>query len=197
MDDTSQPTRRRIRAVLAGGLVLGVGAAVTLAAWNDSEFAIGSFAAGQFNLVGSTDGVAYEEHETEAGAAVLGFALNPTNLAPEDVVYAPFAVALDETTTYGALVTVSATAAGTTAGLTYELLQTDTFGCGATTTGTSLVDAGTALDDTLGTITFDLDAPSAEILAPVNLCFRVTAGAGIGQGSTGSATWEFAAESRT
>src|SRR5690606_26326814 len=28
--------RRRVYAVLAGGLVLGVGAAVTLAAWNDS-----------------------------------------------------------------------------------------------------------------------------------------------------------------
>ncbi|WP_427996674.1 SipW-dependent-type signal peptide-containing protein, partial [Xanthomonas hortorum] len=32
-------TRRKIYAVLAGGLVVGVGSALTLAAWNDSEFA--------------------------------------------------------------------------------------------------------------------------------------------------------------
>lgn len=32
-------TGRKVRAILAGGLVLGVGAAVVLAAWNDSEFA--------------------------------------------------------------------------------------------------------------------------------------------------------------
>ncbi|SFH86076.1 hypothetical protein E3O11_09355 [Cryobacterium levicorallinum] len=52
--DSRQKRNRRIRAVLAGGLVLGLGAAVTLAAWNDSEFARGSFAASGFNLVGSS-----------------------------------------------------------------------------------------------------------------------------------------------
>ena len=36
---------RMIRAILAGGLVLGVGTAVTLAAWNDSEFVTETFTA--------------------------------------------------------------------------------------------------------------------------------------------------------
>jgi len=60
-------TRRKVRAVLAGGLVLGVGAAVTLAAWNDSEFATGTFTAGTFNLEGSTDGTTFTDHNVDDG----------------------------------------------------------------------------------------------------------------------------------
>ena len=59
---------RKILAVLAGGLVLGVGVAVTLAAWNDSEFATGTFTAGSFNLEGSTTGdtdAAYSDHNVD------------------------------------------------------------------------------------------------------------------------------------
>ena len=36
----------KARAILAGSLVLGVGAAATLASWNDSEFAIGAITGG-------------------------------------------------------------------------------------------------------------------------------------------------------
>ena len=46
--DPSPVRRRRVLAVLAAGLVLGVGATVTLAAWNDAEVATGSFAASVF-----------------------------------------------------------------------------------------------------------------------------------------------------
>lgn len=193
---SAHPARRRLRAVLAGGLVLGVGAAVTLAAWNDSEFAIGSFAAGQFDLVGSTDGTSFTDHATADTAAPLGFTVNPTNLAPGDVVFAPFAVALEEAATYAAAVTVSAgPVAGSLSGVTYELLRTSTFGCTADTTGTSLVPAGTALGTVPADTTFDLAEPT-DGLAPVNLCFKVTAGA-ITQGADGSAVWEFAAVSQS
>ncbi|MDR2320511.1 MAG: SipW-dependent-type signal peptide-containing protein, partial [Microbacterium sp.] len=47
---------RRIRAVLAGGLVLGVGATVTLASWNDGEYATGTSTAGTFDVVGGIIG---------------------------------------------------------------------------------------------------------------------------------------------
>src|SRR5690606_31735774 len=63
-DAEVQHRRRRsrmIRALLAGGLVLGVGTAVTLAAWNDSEFASGTFRAGTFDLEGSTDGTTFSQ----------------------------------------------------------------------------------------------------------------------------------------
>jgi predicted ribosomally synthesized peptide with SipW-like signal peptide len=193
--------RRRARAVLAGGLVLGVGAAVTLAAWNDSEFAIGTFAGGQFNLVGSSDGTTFTDHATASGAATLGFSVDASNLSPTDTVYAPFAVALDEETTYGADVTFSSEAVtGNLTNVTYEVLQTTGFGCDATTVGTTLVPAGTVLDTNLTDVTFTLDEPTTTgttvALAPANLCFKVTAGQ-IAQGAAGTATWEFAAESQS
>ena len=63
MDAALETTRRRttrrrrrrsrmIRAILAGGLVLGVGTAVTLAAWNDSEFVTGTFTVGHVRPAG-------------------------------------------------------------------------------------------------------------------------------------------------
>src|SRR5690554_345843 len=94
-----QPKRRarKIKAILAGGLVLGVGGAITLAAWNDSEFATGTFTAGQFNLEGSTDNTTWDDHDAAPGAA-LDFTLAADNLSPDDVVYAAFAVRLDAAT---------------------------------------------------------------------------------------------------
>jgi len=121
------PRSPKARALLAGGLVLGVGAAITLAAWNDSEFARGTFTAGTFNMVGSTDGTTYAEHATVGAPAMLAFTVNPTLLAPGDVVYAPFAVRLDAATTNAAVVTISnAATSGTVANLTYTLLKPNT-----------------------------------------------------------------------
>lgn len=83
MSDYSAPTemkttrRRKAQAVTAGGIVLGIGAIVTLAAWNDSEFAEGLFGSGDFNLEVSTDGEDFTDHYPEDGAAQLTF-LRPT-----------------------------------------------------------------------------------------------------------------------
>ena len=104
------PRRRvpgRVRALLAGGLVLGVGATVTLAAWNDSEFVTATFQAGTFNLQGSTDGTTFSDHASAPGAS-LGFSVNASALSPGDVVYAPYAVRLAANTTSPATVTVTA-----------------------------------------------------------------------------------------
>lgn len=196
-ESTQSPRKApRIRAILAGGLVLGVGAAITLAAWNDSEFAQGTFTAGSFNLEGSTDGTAFAEHPV-GSPATLSFTAAPTNLAPGDVVTAPFAVRLDEDTTSGATVTVSTeSSTGALTGLTYSLTQSDAFGCGEPVTDT-LVDPGTGLGTTPGSTTFALDdGGGAGAGAAVNLCFRITAGSGLVQSQTGSTTWEFAAESQ-
>jgi predicted ribosomally synthesized peptide with SipW-like signal peptide len=98
---------RKMQALIAGGLVLGVGAAVTLAAWNDSEFAQGTFAAGTFNMLGSVDGTTYTDHATVGSPATLAFTVNPTSLSPSDVIYAPFAVELGPNTTNDATVMIS------------------------------------------------------------------------------------------
>jgi predicted ribosomally synthesized peptide with SipW-like signal peptide len=191
---------RRVKAILAGGLVLGVGAAMTLAAWNDSEFASGTFTAGSFNMVGSTNGTDFADHATAGAAATLAFTVNPTNLAPGDVVASPFAVRLTAaTTTTNASVTVSS--AGTTdnvANLTYTVIDTgSTFGCTAATTGTALIPAATAVGTVPGSTTFTLPKGASTGVDGVakNLCFKVTAGA-IAQGQTGTATWQFLATSQ-
>jgi predicted ribosomally synthesized peptide with SipW-like signal peptide len=186
----------KVRAVLAGGLVLGIGAAITLAAWNDSEFAKGTFTAGAFNLEGSTDGTAFGENPV-TGPATLGFTASPTNLSPGDVVTAPFAVRLDAASSYDATVTVSTKAStGSLTGLTYSLTQSDDFGCTEPVTAT-LVTAGQTLGTTPGSITFALDqGADTDPGVPVNLCFRITAGAGLVQSQTGSTTWEFTAQSQ-
>jgi predicted ribosomally synthesized peptide with SipW-like signal peptide len=189
---------RRLRAILAGGLVLGIGAAVTLAAWNDSEFATGTFSAGTFNLLGSTNGTVWTDHPLAGSAATLPFTLAPTQMAPGDVVYAPFAIELDQSTTNSGTVTISApSTTGVVTNLTYTLIQPAAFGCAAGTTGTTLVTAGTAVGTVAGTLTFSLvkGTPPTTAGAPAFLCFIVTAGAGILQGQTGTATWQFSAAS--
>ena len=187
---------RRFRAILAGGLVLGVGAAVTLAAWNDSEFAQGTFTAGAFNLEGSTDGAAFAEHAVVGTPATLGFTVDPANLSPGDSVTAPFAVRLDAGTTTAADLVISASpATGTiTPNLTYRLDQTSAFGCDLAGS-TSLVSAGSAIDTVPGAPLVELADGDGTAGAPAYFCFTVTAGAGLQQSQTGTATWQFAATS--
>jgi predicted ribosomally synthesized peptide with SipW-like signal peptide len=190
---------RRLRAILAGGLALGLGAAITLATWNDAEFAQGTFTAGSFDLLGSTDGSLFAEHATAGAPATLSFSLNPTALSPGDVVYAPFAVQLSAATTADALVTVTkAATTGTVSNLTYTLVQPTAFGCAVDTTGPVLVASTTGVGDVLGTTTFTLTkgTPPSTAGDPVFLCFKVVAGDLLDQGQTGTVTWSFAAASQ-
>jgi predicted ribosomally synthesized peptide with SipW-like signal peptide len=204
-DDTAKRRRRSrmIRAILAGGLVLGVGTAVTLAAWNDSEFVTGTFTAGTFNMQGSTtDGVTFLDHPVGAPGP-LTFTVAPLLLSPGDTVYAPFAVRLAANTTNNANVVITAPAATTgtiAANLTYEVVRTTAFTCASGTvdsTGTSLITAGTAVTAVAGPNTFALTkgAPVTSPGATQFLCFKVTAGAGLTQGQTGTVTWQFTASS--
>jgi predicted ribosomally synthesized peptide with SipW-like signal peptide len=185
------------RAILAGGLVLGVGATATLAAWNDSEYAQGTFTAGSFDLQGSTDGTTFAQHATSGTAATLAFTVNPTDLSPQAVVYAPFAVRLAAGTTDGASVAFQTpVATGTVTGLTYSVYETSAFGCSATNLpgGTELITDAAFTAST--SATFPLTAGTGGAAGPTqNLCFVVTAGASLTQGQTGSATWQLLATS--
>lgn len=58
---------RRVRALLAGGLVLGIGATATLAAWTDQEFTHATITAGTFAV----------ESRVSAGAPFVGAPSNP------------------------------------------------------------------------------------------------------------------------
>lgn len=204
-ESTASPTAssrgRKIRAILAGGVVLGVGAAVTLAAWTDQEWATGNFGAGSFNIQGSTTGAEadFTDHESQGGAATLDFQVGADNLAPGDTVAAPFVLRTDAATTYGATVELtSAVGEGpNAANLTYGITQVGSVAeCTEGATGTEIVPAGTALDSVAGATGFTLDAGADGAAGtPVVLCFQVTAGDALTQGETGTASWELTATS--
>ena len=67
---TPQSTRRRkvTKFALAGVAVLGVGAALTSAAWSDNVFFAGNAAAAEFELQGSVDGVNWFNADSAGGA---------------------------------------------------------------------------------------------------------------------------------
>jgi predicted ribosomally synthesized peptide with SipW-like signal peptide len=198
-------TQRKILAVLAGGLVLGVGAAVTLAAWSDSEFASGTFAAGTFNLEGSTTSVSagYDDHNADDGDAVASLQFQipaaASALSPGDVVYAPFWVRLDATTSNDATLIPAGVTAGTggnEANLSYTVRAiAPAATCDATAAGT-LVASGDTLGELAGATSIPLTRGAAAGTAgePVQLCFAVTAG-DVTQGDSATATWEFTATS--
>lgn len=179
----SRGRRRKLKAILAGGIVLGLGATITLAAWNDSEYATGTFTAGTFSMEGSTNGTTYAEHPTAGTAAALTFSTGFDDISPGDVVAAPFAVRLTAATTYDATVTVASATPAPPAfvGLTYGIATVPAFAdCSATpTTPTWIVAQGTPLNSVAGAVPFNLTqgTPPTTPGAAVNLCFVVTAGA--------------------
>ncbi|MGO1410071.1 SipW-dependent-type signal peptide-containing protein [Microbacterium sp. JB110] len=172
--------RRKVLAVLAGGLVLGVGTAVTLAAWNDSEFATGDFAAGTFVFQGSTDNETFEDHTSQEGAAALTFETGADNLAPGDTVYEAYALRV--TGSYDAeLEAVAPIGSGdfATAGkLSFDAVATTAFGCDETAFA-----GGSAVPDVM------------EQGTDVYLCLQVTAEDALEQGDAGSVLWQWNAES--
>nr|WP_300150904.1 SipW-dependent-type signal peptide-containing protein [Propionicimonas sp.] len=200
MTDTTETRRqrgRKVAAILAGGLVLGVGTMATLAAWNDTEVATGTFTAGRFNMEGSADkGANWGDHTTSPGAA-LSFSTPFNNLQPGSTVYSTYQVRLAANTTNNATVALSASSDGSVAGLTYQLATVATATCddAALAAGTNLVPAGTTIGSaSASTFTLSKGTPTTSAGATVNLCFKVTAGA-ITQGQTGSGTWTFTATS--
>ncbi|PRB08946.1 SipW-dependent-type signal peptide-containing protein [Microbacterium sp. MYb64] len=201
---SSTRNRRKILAVLAGGLVLGVGAAITLAAWNDSEFATGTFTAGSFNLEGSTTSATagFSNHNVTKGdtAAALSISAPFSNLTPGDVVYAPFWVRLDSTTTNNATL-VASTGTGTGANASnisysvYSIAPAAT--CDATATTGTLVASGTDLTTfTAGSsVALSKGATAGTAGTATQLCFVATAKSSLAQGGAATGTWSFTATS--
>ncbi|SEE76031.1 SipW-dependent-type signal peptide-containing protein [Ruania alba] len=198
---------RKVRALLAGGLVLGVGAAVTLAAWNDSEFTSGLFGAGSFNLQGSSTSAVdgYSDHESADGAAALTFTTPVDNLAPDDVVYAPFWVRLGADTTSPAeldLVALDSTddAGNNSANLSYAVYAiAPDAACDETATASTELGSGATLADETavagGAVALPVGSPTTSPGAATQLCTIVTAGADLEQGGQTTAVWQFTATS--
>ncbi len=60
----------RVRAALAGGLVFGITAGLTVASWTDAEFVRSTFTASTFGLETSLNGGAYSSAATVSASAV-------------------------------------------------------------------------------------------------------------------------------
>lgn len=185
---------RRLRAVLAGGLVLGIGVAATLAAWNDSEYGAASFTAGRFDIVGAVDGATFSSHATTGAAATLNFVLAPTAMAPGNSTYALFSVKTANPSVAGTLQLTAGTPGGTGLAtyLTYGVRTIAGTTCNSTTyaAGTAVVADGSALTAG-GSATQVVTANGA---AQVNYCFAVTlplTAPNAAQGLTMTQTWQF------
>ena len=177
-----------------------MGAAITLAAWTDQEWATGTFGAGSFNIQSSVDGEeeSFTDHTSQGNAATLRFDLPGTdNMAPNDTVAAPFVLRLDAATTYNATVELTVATLHTdnnanANNLTYSIiLVDDVTACTPGATGTEIA-AETQLG-TVGTTTPFALTPGAESSAgaPVTLCFQVTAGENLAKNDVTQAYWEF------
>lgn len=191
---------RRIRALLASGLVLGVGATITLAAWNDSEYATGSVTAGHFSVEGSADGSDFSLSEPEAPHSI---SFTPeADLFPGHRTYALFSVR----TTAGSLAgTVQANALGGTNEvldqyLTYSISTTETGQCDTVadfTSGSVVIERGTGLGDSPEN-SLPVEADGATIGSQIDYCLELTLAEDAGndaQTQTTVPSWEFFATS--
>jgi predicted ribosomally synthesized peptide with SipW-like signal peptide len=168
-----------VRALLAAGVVVGLGAASTLAAWTDQENATASFTAGTFGIVGSVDGATFTEHPSGAPAQ-LGFAVPAAGLVPGSVVYARFAVRTTSGSAAGIArlaadpANVSGDGSGLGGFLTYGVSRVAGTTCdlAAFNAGTIIVPRGSAL--TVSPASGTTQALAANGGSPVTYCFEVT-----------------------
>lgn len=202
-----QDRYRKVRAVAAAGTVLGVGAVITLAAWNDSEFAEGIFGAGSFAMESSHEGAEghYASRGSAAEAAELSF--NAVDLYPGEAVAAPLWVRLTADTSHpGVLHQITTAESGPAGGgdisavdelsvEVYELGSGDT--CSTGIEGSPVVSSSTLeLETSEGQLDVDLMTGSGnDAGAAVQLCFVVEASEDLTRNATADVVWEIHGES--
>ena len=169
---------RKVRAIAAGSAVVGLGAALTLAAWTDSEFAKGTFSTAQFGIQGAAGDSAFADHPTEAEALTLAFSPEQP-MQPGQTVFQAYQLKNIENGVDSTVTLTSETKAGDLP-LTAEVLKTADTNCSAGTEGEQ-VNVGD---------TFDLTGQTVQ-----NFCIKVTLDASYeGQDEKGDIVWRFDAE---
>ncbi|MET4639315.1 SipW-dependent-type signal peptide-containing protein [Mycetocola sp. 2940] len=156
---TASTRKRKIFALASAGIVLGIGATATLAAWNDNEWVVGGLDGGgdgigtsRFNVQQNTllptadvtDFVAaWDDHETQSDAGVLLFSLGALALTPGTTVYAPVALQTEANSIAGTVTLQGAVKPTTTASpdLDAPLWDTLTYSVRSSTTAADCTDA--------------------------------------------------------
>lgn len=190
---------RRVRALLAGGAVMGLGASATLAAWNDAEHGSASFTAGTFGIVGSTEGEGFADHATSDESAVLDFQAAPTAMTPGTTTYALFSVRTSEASVAGSVQLSADTGndAGLGQYLTYGVREVASPTCDQAAfdaSSSDVVSPGSALTAGGG----GAQSLAADGGSTVHYCFAVTMredAPNAAQGTTVVPAWRFEATS--
>jgi predicted ribosomally synthesized peptide with SipW-like signal peptide len=196
----------RTRALLAGGLVLGLGATMTLAAWTDSEYGSGTFTASRFDIQSRTPSApTFTDHPTAASAVAIFSGV--TGMSPSTSHYSYLDITTTADTTVGGTVVPSGAPAlsGTlTTVLEYRAFATTTgTTCGAAAFGAAA--ANTYMAGSASTWVPVSTVPTAPTAAGVTAlaanggnvvryCFdvRIAPSAALSFGSTtGTVTWLF------
>ncbi|RBP68120.1 putative ribosomally synthesized peptide with SipW-like signal peptide [Brevibacterium sanguinis] len=197
---------RRIKAVLAGGLVFGIGSAATMAAWTDTESATGSFTAGRFAIELSVD-------KSWSNSREMTF--NAGGMFPGKVVHAPVFVRTSADTTMKGRISV---AGGGVSGTPNALAQSLSYKAVTKSFATAAEAMAAACDDSAFTSGADYVFGSASSSRPLQTgatgstqqslqaaagsvqlyCFRVelaSSAPNSAQGQSATHTWTFTAES--
>lgn len=217
MSDTTEMRKKRVFALLSGGLIIGVGATVTLASWTDSEWVFGgldgdpnvgtsTFEVEQNTVTPFTDEDDWLQFETNPGGELV-FSPGSLALTPGDSIYAPVALRTSSTSIAGTVVLQAAVAAD-------GIMVTDPGGLLWAGLDQRVVTAANVFDcdeDAFSSLTpfasGDLGAvagttPGHALLGASQsvqyYCFEITLPAGSAdglQGRTVAPAWEFAAVS--
>lgn len=196
-----KPWFTRVRALLAGAIVLGVGATLTLAAWTDQEVASGSFTASTFGLQGAVNGGVFSEHSDSGSAATLTFSDAAVGMSPGSVKYVTYSVRTTSATSVAGTVTfVPPAFAGELAPvLRYgvSVIPTTTCNAGNFAAGTIIVAAGSVLTQTpsLAQPLAATGASQTNYCIAVNMVSDVQVATNAYQGKSANGTWTFTATS--
>lgn len=196
----------RVRAVLAGALVLGVGTTMTLASWTDSEFGSGSFSTTKFDVESSINGGTSYADTTSGSPAVLAF--SATGMSPNTQRYGNILIRTKSGSVAGTLALGAATISpsGTDettvlgAALRYRVVLTaGTCDSNAFTGSPTWVVGPTVSVLTAGAAgTVVVAAATASPGTATGLCFEVSLPSGAAstlQGKTTTALWQVTATS--
>ncbi|TSI15564.1 SipW-dependent-type signal peptide-containing protein [Brevibacterium aurantiacum] len=177
--------RRKLLAITSGGLVLGIGAAITLAAWTDRESAHGDFSAGSFALESSADGTNFADTTAPGDALALTFDDLAENLSPKDTASAVYAIRLDRSSTYSAAVSGAVEASGSAAdNLTYSVQRVSDIS-GGSPVGGALVSSEPVTSTTVHEDMFSVGSLNEVVFLKVT----VNADADLGQGESADVVW--------
>lgn len=195
----------RVRALLLGGLVLGVGAASTLAAWTDTENATGSFTASVFDTQSQSAGSPTYASNTTAPGATLDFAA--TGVSPGASSYAWLNIRTTPTSTVGGSVvlTASTPSGGLAPVLQYRAVRMAGASPGSTCSAAAFTAGATYIAGSSTTWLAVSALPTTPVPstigaagAALGFCFDVrlaTDAATTYQGLSGTVTWTFTATS--